>query len=105
MIILDEESSKHDIVAGTTTVRFPDLATVSSRPSSFLPDYETSQALNLHSFDKPRSPSRFGRFWTDSKFWRGTLYALVIYVALTIAIGIPLIVTVRVSKFHASRRP
>ncbi|KAK0461283.1 uncharacterized protein EV420DRAFT_1531262 [Desarmillaria tabescens] len=94
MIILEEadQQAKLDSSVAGPTLRFPDRAV--GRSSSPLPDYETSQAQhNL----TPTRKSLHSR--VDARFWRATLYALVIYVVLSVVIGVPLIVT-RLSKKH-----
>lgn len=102
MILPDPEDQQHGkltpYVAGPT-VRLPDR--VAGR-SSILPDYETSQAQH-HTVSLPESSSTsstasFRKYslhnTVDSRFWRATLYALAIYIALSVTIGVPLIVTV-----------
>lgn len=99
MILLDPEDQQHgklnSYVAGPT-VRLPDR--VAGR-SSFLPDYETSQAQHNPSASSPTSSIASFRKYSlhnsvDSRFWRAALYALAIYIALSVTIGVPLIVTV-----------
>ncbi|KAF9070136.1 hypothetical protein BDP27DRAFT_1324358 [Rhodocollybia butyracea] len=98
MILLDPDDQQHrklnSDVAGTT-VRLP--LPVAGR-SSLLPDYETSQAQhNSPSSPAPSSSTLSFRKHSlqtvDSRFWRATLYALAIYIALCVTIGVPLIVT------------
>lgn len=91
MIILEEadQQAKLDSSVAGPTLRFPDRAV--GRSSSPLPDYETSQALQ-HNLTTPRKSLHSK---VDARFWRATLYALVIYVALSVVIGVPLLVTVR----------
>jgi len=88
MIILDDEdqqpSKLGSNVAGPT-LRLPER--VAGRLSTSLPDYETSQAQHTIVFRKSSFRRRF-----DSKFWHATFYALAIYIALSVIIGIPLII-------------
>lgn len=100
MILLDPEDQQQGkltpYVAGPT-VRLPDR--VAGR-SSILPDYETSQAQHTVPPESPSTSSTvsFRKYslhsTVDSRFWRATLYALAIYIALSVTIGVPLIVTV-----------
>ncbi|KAK0504788.1 hypothetical protein EDD18DRAFT_1126351 [Armillaria luteobubalina] len=100
MIILEEadQQAKLDSFVAGPTLRFPDRAV--GRSSSPLPDYETSQAQQLN-LATPRKPLHSK---VDARFWRATLYALVIYVALSVVIGVPLIVT-RFAKKHRGPPP
>ncbi|KAF5370636.1 hypothetical protein D9758_001903 [Tetrapyrgos nigripes] len=97
MILLDaEDQQQHPKlqyhVAGATA-RPPESSLNASQPS--LPDYETSQAQ--HS-PQPFLNRKYPFFNTvDTRFWRAALYALAIYVVLTIAIGVPLLIT-RIAK-------
>jgi hypothetical protein len=102
MILLDPEDQQHgkltSYVAGPT-VRLPDR--VAGRSSIILPDYETSQAQHNSVSPSDSSPTSstisFRKYslhnTVDSRFWRATLYALAIYIALSVTIGVPLIVT------------
>ncbi|KAK0212862.1 hypothetical protein DFS33DRAFT_74978 [Desarmillaria ectypa] len=94
MIILEEadQQVKFDSSVAGPTLRFPDRAV--GRSSSPLPDYETSQAQ--HNLTPTRKPLHNK---VDARFWRATLYALVIYVVISVVIGVPLIVT-QLSKKH-----
>lgn len=108
MILLDPEGQQHgkltSYVAGPT-VRLPDR--VAGRSSILLPDYETSQAQHNSPSSPDSSPTSstvsFRKYslhnTVDSRFWRATLYALAIYIALSVTIGVPLIVTV---SLHSS---
>ncbi|KAJ3989872.1 hypothetical protein F5890DRAFT_1400055 [Lentinula detonsa] len=98
MILLDPDDQQHgklnSYVAGPT-VRLPDR--VAGR-SSLLPDYETSQAQHNVPAPSPTSSTVSFRKYSlhnsvDSRFWRAALYALAIYIALSVTIGVPLIVT------------
>ncbi|KAF9469906.1 hypothetical protein BDZ94DRAFT_1243520 [Collybia nuda] len=87
MIILDEEDQRRAKQAPYTagpTLRFPEKA--AGRSDSPLPDYETSEArqqlILKHSNQRK----------IDPKLWRAILYALAIYVTLSVAIGVPIIV-------------
>ncbi|PBK91460.1 hypothetical protein ARMGADRAFT_994305 [Armillaria gallica] len=97
MIILEEadQQAKLDSSVAGPTLRFPDRAV--GRSSSPLPDYETSQALQLN-LATPRKSK------VDARFWRATLYALVIYVALSVVIGVPLLLT-RFNRKHKGGPP
>lgn len=98
MIILEEadQQAKLDSSVAGPTLRFPDRAV--GRSSSPLPDYETSQALQLN-LATPRKSK------VDARFWRATLYALVIYVALSVVIGVPLLLTVRLFPNNSPALP
>ncbi|KAG7446301.1 uncharacterized protein BT62DRAFT_110769 [Guyanagaster necrorhizus] len=99
MIILEEadQQAKLDSSVAGPTLRFPDRAV--GRSSSPLPDYETSQAQHTLTTTPKSLHSK-----VDARFWRATLYALVIYVVLSVAIGVPWIVT-RLSKKHRGGPP
>jgi hypothetical protein len=98
MILLDPEDQQHDklnlYVAGPT-LRLPDA--VAGRPSGLLPDYDSSQRQH-NSVSSPTSSTISFRKYSlhntvDSRFWRAMLYALAIYIALSVTVGVPLIVT------------
>ncbi|KAL0956381.1 hypothetical protein HGRIS_002528 [Hohenbuehelia grisea] len=65
-------------------LRRPDRTLDAGRPPP-LPDYETSQAM------EGWHPPLRGK-WLGSRGWRYTFYALLVYVALSMLVGIPLIV-------------
>ncbi|KAJ7595031.1 hypothetical protein C8J56DRAFT_822177 [Mycena floridula] len=104
MIILEDDEQpilrKKDNVA-SPTLRIPDQATVSGRPTSVLPDYETSQAQHISptpsSSTSSLPPLKFRRR-VVSRFWRAVGIALAIYVALSLAIGVPFIVKLLKAK-------
>ncbi|KAJ7217834.1 hypothetical protein GGX14DRAFT_598196, partial [Mycena pura] len=83
----DEEAASKLAPSAYPTLRIPEP--VAGRFSLLLPDYETSQQQHTR---KPVTSTFSNRF--DSRFWRGTFFALAIYVFLSVVIGIPLIVTV-----------
>ncbi|KIY74415.1 hypothetical protein CYLTODRAFT_416251 [Cylindrobasidium torrendii FP15055 ss-10] len=104
MIILDEpQQTKYD-PAGPT-LRAPDPALGCS--SSPLPDYATSQAqasqtqFVLPSLSRPTVPTSWRK---DRRFWKAMLYAFVVYIVLSAAIGIPLLV-LRLKHKHEGRPP
>jgi hypothetical protein len=101
MIILDEDAHQlpklNPFVAGTT-VRLPDPVTHPRTPTP-LPDYETSQAQQEHLFRK----TALGR-WCDLRFWRATIWALAIYVGITLVLAISFVVVVNVVATHRLRR-
>ncbi|KAF5393259.1 hypothetical protein D9757_000769 [Collybiopsis confluens] len=108
MILPDTEGQQNgkldSYVAGPSVVRVPDRAI---GRTSLLPDYETSQAQ--HNPSSPNSSSVSFRKYSlhhtvDSRFWRATLYALAIYIGLTIIIGVPLLVT-KISHKHKTGPP
>ncbi|KAG6903087.1 hypothetical protein C0995_006274 [Termitomyces sp. Mi166 len=104
MIILDadeKDSSKqfHDPFSGGPTLHFPEKA--ASRSDSPLPDYETSEAhQKLIVRELSTSPKCI-----DPRLWRAILYALGIYVLLTIIIGVPIIVLKKHQSYNASGNP
>jgi len=102
MIILDEvppsKLSSYSDVAGPT-LRFPDRVAGRSTTSLSLPDYETSQALANNHFVYKKAVRRK----VDARLWRATPYALIIYIALSVVIGIPILV-IRL-KHHQHRSP
>ncbi|KAG6378140.1 hypothetical protein JVT61DRAFT_13828 [Boletus reticuloceps] len=76
------------------TVRYPERA-ASRHPFSPLPDYETSQALAFRDFNESqvtlyKPPPRRRIF--DSRLWRAAISALLVYIFLTLVIGIPIVV-------------
>ncbi|KAF9010510.1 hypothetical protein BDQ17DRAFT_1346349 [Cyathus striatus] len=85
MILLDEldQKPKHDSFS-SPTLRHPQRAY--ARTASPLPDYDTSQAYQKL-LTKPAARKR-----SNSKFWKAVLYAFLVYLILTIAIAVPLIV-------------
>ncbi|KAG6837487.1 hypothetical protein H0H93_008412 [Arthromyces matolae] len=91
MIILDSEEQErskllNDPFFEGPTLRFPEKAV--ARSDSPLPDYETSEArqkLIIKELSaRPKS--------VETRLWRAILYSFGIYVLLTIAIAIPIIV-------------
>ncbi|KAF9051137.1 hypothetical protein BDZ89DRAFT_1005758 [Hymenopellis radicata] len=96
MIILDQANQQAKLDVAGPTLRFPEIAV--GRSSSPLPDYETSQAQ--HGITTAKSLHDRA----DRRFWRATLYALCIYILLSAAIGVPLLVT-RLSKQHHGHPP
>ncbi|KAJ8584338.1 hypothetical protein M405DRAFT_747191 [Rhizopogon salebrosus TDB-379] len=97
-MIIDEDDllKSKDPPVATPTLRYPERA-AGRRPFSPLPDYETSQALALTDFNNNDSLITFHnpppkRRILDSKFWKAAIVALVLYIFLTITIGIPIIV-------------
>lgn len=95
MILLEEPPSKlgSDSDVCGPTVRLPERAAGRSTSHITLPDYETSQAIAQNHFVYKKT----GKGRIDSRFWRATLYALIIYIALSLIIGIP-IVAVRLKQ-------
>ncbi|KAF8558013.1 hypothetical protein OG21DRAFT_1406107 [Imleria badia] len=96
MIISDEDDAQKikDPPVAAPTLRYPERA-ASRRPFSHLPDYETSQALAFQDFNESqvtlyKPPSR--RRFLDSRLWRAALVSLVVYIFLTLVIGVPIIV-------------
>ncbi|KAI6000524.1 hypothetical protein EDD15DRAFT_1758966 [Pisolithus albus] len=93
MILADEDDAQRikDPPVASPTVRYPERA-AGRRPCSPLPDYETSQALTYNNINDSlpslRKPPQRRRFLS----WRSTLVALVVYILLTLVIGIPIIV-------------
>ena len=99
MIISDEDDTQKikDPPVAVPSVRYPERA-ASRRPFSPLPDYETSQALAFRDFNESqvtlyKPPPR--RRFLDSRFWRAAVISLVVYILLTLFIGIPIIIHVR----------
>ncbi|KAI6121479.1 hypothetical protein F5141DRAFT_1186698 [Pisolithus sp. B1] len=96
MILADEDDAQRikDPPVASPTIRYPERA-AGRRPCSPLPDYETSQALTYNNLNDSlstlRKPPQRRRFLS----WRSTLVALVVYILLTLVIGIPIIVKVR----------
>lgn len=93
MIILDDEDgrTKSDSYEGLT-LRHPQRVHTRDGVLADLPDYHTSEAqhrLKPHTYPPPpRVP------WIDRRIWRATLYALGIYVFLTLTIAVPITVIV-----------
>jgi len=89
MIILDGEAdgqTKEDTYNGLT-LRHPQAAF--TRSTSPLPDYDTSEAQHWKAIAEPPV-----RWKVDPRFWKAGLYALAIYVLLSILIVIPILVWV-----------
>ncbi|KDQ57845.1 hypothetical protein JAAARDRAFT_58423 [Jaapia argillacea MUCL 33604] len=93
MILLDEEDQEQ------RKLRPPSLAAPTSRHpeegAPGLPDYETSQAQLEQEIAKPKKKGRRRCICgppCDGRFWRATFYALLIYLVITLAIAIPLLV-------------
>ena len=87
MIILEEvaERTKDDNFNGLT-LRHPQTAYTRSTPSP-LPDYETSEAQQREVTTIPSS-----KFKLDANSWRAALFALCVYIFLTLTIAVPIIV-------------
>lgn len=103
MIIPDEDDAQKikDPPVDIPTVRHPEPA--ATRPLASLPDYETSQALAFGDLNESqitlyKPPPR--RRILDSRFWRAALISLVVYIFLTLVVGVPIIV--HVSFSHSS---
>ncbi|THH21359.1 hypothetical protein EW146_g176 [Bondarzewia mesenterica] len=102
MIVLDPEEvpSQPKLTADTIldrTRRAIDSSLGEARPSSpILPDYETSEAQQ-QIIQNIRGKGR-----RRSKFWTAALYATVLYVALFVVAGIPLILLVSLSLTETS---
>lgn len=99
MIISDEDDTQKikDPPVAVPTVRYPERA-AGRRPFSPLPDYETSQALAFRDFNESqvtlyKPPPRRRLF--DSRIWRAAITSLVVYIFLTLVIGVPIIIHVR----------
>jgi len=96
MIISDEDDTQKikDYPVAVPTVRYPERA-AGRRPFSPLPDYETSQALAFRDFNESQvtlyKPPPRRRFF-DSRFWRAAIASLVVYILLTLFIGVPIII-------------
>lgn len=87
MIILDGEAdgrTKEDTYNGLT-LRHPQAAF--TRSTSPLPDYDTSEAQHWKTIADPPV-----RWKLDPRFWKAGLYALVIYVLLSILIVVPILI-------------
>ena len=95
MIILDDDDgrTKSDSYEGLT-LRHPQRAHTRDGVLADLPDYHTSEAQ--HRVKAHTAP------WIDRRIWRATLYALGIYVFLTLTIVVP--ITVIVSALLFARR-
>lgn len=97
MIVLDEEDQQHlkPFASSGPTLRLPERA--ADHPTSLLlPDYETSQALHDSShLDKTPRRLRRRRRALDSQFCKASLAALVVYIVITISVGLPFILRVR----------
>ncbi|TFL02438.1 hypothetical protein BDV98DRAFT_603641 [Pterulicium gracile] len=93
MIVLDEEDQQHlkPFASSGPTLRLPERA--ADHPTSLLlPDYETSQALHDSShLDKTPRRLRRRRRALDSQFCKASLAALVVYIVITISVGLPFI--------------
>uniref|UniRef100_A0A0W0F0H0 Uncharacterized protein n=1 Tax=Moniliophthora roreri TaxID=221103 RepID=A0A0W0F0H0_MONRR len=87
MILLDvENQQKSDTQVAGSTIRLPEPSVAGRSTSSSLPDYESSQAQYAAPlFKLPRKR-------VDNRFWKATLLALAIYVALSVIIGVPMVV-------------
>jgi hypothetical protein len=87
MIILEEvaERPKDDKFNGLT-LRNPQAAYTRSS-SLLLPDYDTSEAQHREATIPPSS-----KFKLDARTWRAVLFALCLYIFLTVTIAVPIIV-------------
>lgn len=110
MIISDEDDAQKikDPPAAAPTLRYPERAASRRRPFSPLPDYETSQALAFRDLDESqvtlyKPPPR--RRILDSRLWRVAIISLVVYIFLTLVIGVPIIVNVRLLPFSIPSLP
>ena len=109
MIISDEDDAQKikDPPPSVPTVRLPERA-ATRRPFSPLPDYETSQALAFRDLNESqvtlyKPPPR--RRILDSRLWRVAIISLVVYIFLTLVIGVPIIVHVRSLPFFVPSLP
>ncbi|KII92730.1 hypothetical protein PLICRDRAFT_103490 [Plicaturopsis crispa FD-325 SS-3] len=99
MILLDEDEqqqSKLPLFTAGPTLRLPERVAERNPP---LPDYETSQALALQHV----SPKGGTRNRLDSRFWRATMYAMIIYVFVSIGVTVALVV--RILSLRRHHRP
>ncbi|KAF9482119.1 hypothetical protein BDN70DRAFT_802046 [Pholiota conissans] len=90
MIILDREEAgleKEDRYGGLT-LRHPSAAYTRSS-SLLLPDYNTSEALH-YKLTSPAPPPRQPR--VDPRIWKAALYALAVYIFLSLVIIVPVAV-------------
>ena len=100
MIILDGQANGRtkdfeDTYNGLT-LRHPQAAL--TRSTSPLPDYDTSEAQHWKNTAQP--PARWN---LDPRFWKAGLYALAIYLVLSILIVVPIVVWVRLLPWLISR--
>ncbi|KAF5321791.1 hypothetical protein D9619_001989 [Psilocybe cf. subviscida] len=98
MIVLEDEDgrTKSDSYEGLT-LRHPQRVHTREGTIPDLPDYHTSEAEHRL---KAHTPPPLYIPWIDRRIWRATLYALGIYVFLTLTIAVP--ITVIKSRNHDS---
>lgn len=108
MIILDDQHKKDNPPVAGPTSRVPEPATRRSFESTTtfsLPDYETSQARATKKGSKLDLSYRFfaivGIERSDKRFWRAVICALIIYVTISFAIGLPFIIFVSFNHYLA----
>jgi len=89
MIILSDQDSKDDTYSGTT-LRHPSLAR--TRSSATLPPYEQYAPSLITTLSS--APVRKVKFYRNQRVWKIAGIAFVVYVALTLLIGLPIILRV-----------
>ena len=90
MIILDEQEQIPKLARPSLTHPRTNRP---STPTPSLPDYETSQELLRLDLMKKKPMSRR---------WKWTIYGLIAYFVVTVSIGVPLIVVVRLIFLFAT---
>ena len=91
MIILDDQEQVPKLPDPVYAAPVNRCSTPTSTTS--LPDYDTSQAEQI---DKPWLRKR------KTRYWKIVVIILLVYTLLTVVIGVPLIVVVRVAFFFPS---
>lgn len=90
MIIEVAQPTKDKDKFNGLTLRHPQAAyTRSTSPAPLLPDYDTSEAQH-----RDVAKLRSSKFELDAKTWRAVLYALALYIILTVSIAVPIIIVV-----------
>jgi len=90
MIILSDQDSKDDSSYAGTTLRHPSLAR--TRSNTTLPPYE--QYAPSLAGTSSSAPVRKVKFYKNQRVWKIAGIAFAVYVALTLLIGLPIILRV-----------
>jgi hypothetical protein len=94
MIVLDDQdqSTKAYSSVASSARRVPEGTRKSTSTTCSLPDYETSQAYQKPELEKTSTFLCIQR--VDRKFWRAVLFALIIYIVISLIIGLPFLIIV-----------
>jgi hypothetical protein len=100
MIVLDDQDHSKKVFSSTNDLDLCTADAILRTPTSTticLPDYESSQSSYDKPIQKPRQTRSFLCIqWTDKRFWRAALLAFVIYIVISLAVGLPFLIIVSI---------